>query len=53
MSIKQKIVFTADKTGTNESFSGEAGTTTGINFEADQQDLMKKTDNIQSLADKV
>ena len=53
MSIKQKIVFTADKTGTNESFSGVAGTTTGINFEADQQDLMKKTDNIQSLADQV
>ena len=24
-----------------------------INFEADQQDLMKKTDNIQSLADQV
>ena len=53
MSIKQKIVFTADKTGTNESFSGVAETTTGINFEADQQDLMKKTDNIQSLADQV
>ena len=53
MSIKQKIVFTADKTGTNKSFSGVAETTTGINFEADQQDLMKKTDNIQSLADQV
>ena len=24
-----------------------------INFEADQQDAMKKTDNIQSLADQV
>ena len=53
MSIKQKIVFAADKTGTNESFSGVAETTTGINFEADQQDAMKKTDNIQSLADQV
>ena len=53
MAIKQKIVFAADKTGTNESFSGVAETTTGINFEADQQDAMKKTEGIQSLADQV
>ena len=53
MSIKQKIIFAAEKTGTNESFSGVAETTTGINFEADQQDAMKKTTNIHSLADQV
>ena len=53
MSIKQKIIFAAENTGTNESFSGVAETTTGINFEADQQDAMKKTTNIHSLADQV
>ena len=42
-----------NKTGTYPSFSGVADTTTGINFEADQQDAMKRTDNIQSLADQV
>ena len=40
-------------TGTRPSFSGVADTTTGINFEQDQQDAMKRTDNIQSLADQV
>ena len=42
-----------NKTGTYPSFSGVADTTTGINFEADQQDAMKKTDGVQSLADQV
>ena len=42
-----------NKTGTYPSFSGVADTKTGINFEADQQDAMKRTDNIQSLADQV
>ena len=42
-----------NKTGTYPSFSGVADTTTGINFEADQQDAMKKTEGIQSLADQV
>ena len=46
MSIKQKIVFAADKTGTNESFSGVAETTTGINFEEDQQDITKNTEGV-------
>ena len=39
MSIKQKIVMKTN--------SGS------IDFEKDQQDTMKKTDNIQSLADQV
>ena len=53
MSVKNKIVFAADKTGTNTTNPYVAETTTGINFEADQQDAMKRTDNIQSLADQV
>ena len=53
MSVKNKIVFAADKTGTNTTNPYVAETTTGINFEADQQDAMKKTEGIQSLADQV
>ena len=53
MSVKNKIVFAADKTGTKTTNLYVAETTTGINFEADQQDAMKRTDNIQSLADQV
>ena len=53
MSVKNKIVFAADKTGTSTTNPYVAETTTGINFEADQQDAMKKTEGVQSLADQV
>ena len=42
---------TTNKDG--KTYLEENETATGINFEADQQDAMKKTDNIQSLADQV
>ena len=42
---------TTNKDG--KTYLEENETATGINFEADQQDAMKKTSNIQSLADQV
>ena len=53
MSVKNKIVFAADKTGTNTTSPYVAKTTTGINFEEDQQDIIKNTGGVQSLADQV
>ena len=53
MSVKNKIVFAADKTGTNITSPYVAETTTGINFEEDQQDIIKNTGGVQSLADQV
>jgi len=53
MSVKNKIVFAADKTGTNTTNPYVAKTTTGINFEEDQQDIIKNTGGVQSLADQV
>ena len=42
---------TTNKDG--KTYLEENETATGINFEADQQDAMKKTDGVQSLADQV
>ena len=53
MSVKNKIVFAADKSGTHTTNPYVAETTTGINFEADQQDVIKNTGGVQSLADQV
>ena len=53
MSVKNKTVFAADKTGTHTTSPYVAETTTGINFEEDQQDIIKNTGGVQSLADQV
>ncbi len=42
---------TTNKDG--KTYLEENETATGINFEADQQDAMKKTSGVQSLADQV
>ncbi len=53
MSVKNKIVFAADKTGTNITSPYVAETTTGINFEADQREDLNSVNDAKSLSDQV
>ena len=53
MSVKNKIVFAADKTGTNTTNPYVAETTTGINFEADQREDLNSVGDAKSLSDQV
>ena len=53
MSVKNKIVFAADKTGTNITSPYVAETTTGINFEAEQREDLNSVNDAKSLSDQV